>query len=349
MRVFVAMSGGVDSSVAAALLARAGHDVVGITMQLLPEGDRAGECCGDDAIRAARRVCDTLGIPHYTVNMREVFDREVIEPFARAYAAGLTPNPCIACNDRLKFSHLLAWASAQGAEALATGHYAQIVADADGTPWLSRGVDAGKDQSYFLYRLVPPALDRIMFPVGAMTKSAVREEAAALALSTAQRPESQEICFVGDTPVADFVAEKTGTPPRPGDIVDTSGSVIGTHRGVACYTVGQRKGLGIAAPGPLYVVRVNVEENTVVVGTSEQLAITEVRAVDAVWRVTAASARVTVQTRYRMEPVPATANYDGHELSVVFDEPTIGVAPGQAVVCYDGERVIGGGVASAKR
>jgi tRNA-specific 2-thiouridylase len=342
--VFVAMSGGVDSSVAAALLVEAGHDVTGVTMQLLPEGDDPGQCCGTDAVRAARRVCDLLGIPHYALNSRDVFEREVIAPFVEEYAAGRTPNPCIACNDRVKFADLLARVRAQGADALATGHYARIERDSGDTAWLARGLDADKDQSYFLYRLVPPAIEDVIFPVGEMRKTQVRDVARRLDLPTADRPESQEICFVADGGVASFIGSFAPGSLQPGPIVDSLGKHLGTHSGVARYTVGQRKGLGIASPEPLYVLAIDAAGATITVGTHAKLARDFVFIGDAIWRPDADEARVEVQTRYRMQPVPATARRSSQGIEIEFDSPVTAVAPGQAVVCYEGDRVVAGGV-----
>jgi tRNA-specific 2-thiouridylase len=342
--VFVAMSGGVDSSVAAALLVEAGHDVTGVTMQLLPEGDDPGQCCGTDAVRAARRVCDLLGIPHYALNSRDVFEREVILPFAEEYAAGRTPNPCIACNDRVKFADLLARVRAQGADALATGHYARIVRDPGGTAWLARGLDPNKDQSYFLYRLAAPAIDDVIFPVGGMRKSQVRDVARRLELPTAERPESQEICFVADGGVASFIGSFAPHSLQPGPIIDASGVRLGTHAGVARYTVGQRKGLGIASPEPLYVIAIDAPASTITVGTQAELQRNSVFIRDPIWRLSDDEVRVEVQTRYRMHPVPAIARRTSEGIEIKFDRPVTAVAPGQAVVCYADERVVAGGV-----
>ncbi|HEY3318222.1 MAG TPA: tRNA 2-thiouridine(34) synthase MnmA [Coriobacteriia bacterium] len=342
-RVFVAMSGGVDSSVAAALLLEAGHDVVGVTMQLLPSGDIEGGCCSTSAVRDAHRVCDALGIAHYTLNVRDEFRREVVEPFCDAYASGRTPNPCIVCNDRIKFAELWRRVELQGAEYLATGHYARIERDEAGEPWLARGVDPAKDQSYFLYRMTAPQLDRTLFPVGELTKSEVRRIADERGLPTADAPESQEVCFIPGGDTASFVRSARPASGRPGPIVDAGGVRIGTHGGIGGYTVGQRRGLGIAAPGPLYVAAVDAAANTLVAGPLESLEVHEIECVDAVWR-GAPGVRVEAQVRYRQRALPAVAVLDGTRLALAFDAPLSGVAPGQAVVCYNRDIVLGGGV-----
>ena len=341
-RVFVAMSGGVDSSVAAALLLEQGHDVTGVTMQLWPSSDDEGGCCSVSAVRDARRVCDLLGIPHYALNFRDAFEREIVGPFADEYAAGRTPNPCIVCNDRLKFSDLLAKVSLQGAEFLATGHYARIVRGEPGSPWLARGLDPGKDQSYFLYRLARQQMEHTLFPVGELHKSAVRVRAQELGLHVAQKPDSQEVCFASAGRHADVVGERRPEALRPGDIVDLAGRVVGRHGGIGNYTVGQRKGLGIAAEEPLYVVRVEPAENRVVIGPRSALAVTRIEATDIVWHA-GASESVSAMVRYRMEACPATATVDGDRLHVTFANPIDGVALGQAVVCYRGDECLGGG------
>lgn len=336
------MSGGVDSSVTAALLLEQGHDVTGVTMQLWPSTDDEGGCCSVSAVRDAHRVCDLLGIPHYTLNFREAFEREVVAPFADEYAAGRTPNPCIICNDRLKFSDLLAKVSAQGAEFLATGHYARIVRDEAGTPWLARGVDPGKDQSYFLYRLTRAQLEHTLFPVGELVKPDVRAIAQRLGLHVADKPDSQEVCFASAGEHASVVRERRPDALVPGDIVGLDGAVLGHHEGIAHYTVGQRKGLGIAAPEPLYVVRVDAARNLIVAGPRSALRVTKVDATEVVWRGSAVE-DVTAMIRYRMTPRTAVARFDGATLTVEFAEQVEGVSPGQAVVCYRGDVVVGGG------
>lgn len=345
-RVFAAMSGGVDSSVAAALLVDAGNDVTGVTMQLLPQGDGPGQCCGTSAVRDAKRTCDLLGITHFTLNVRRQFAAEVIEPFCDAYAAGETPNPCIVCNDRIKFVELWRRAAQQGAEYLATGHYAGVERDSNGEPWLVRGLDRAKDQSYFLYRLTREQLERTLFPVGALTKTDVRRTASEFGLPTATMPESQDVCFIaGDT--GDWVASKRPEAGASGPIVDAAGRELGQHRGLAAYTVGQRHGLGLPG-GPHYVLALRAAANEVVVGEAAALDAREVVCRDVKWRGPAA-VPVLVQTRYRQIAVGAQARVDGSQLRITFDEPVRAVAPGQAAVCYTGNVVVGGGVVREAR
>ena len=341
-RVFVAMSGGVDSSVAAALLIEQGHDVTGVTMQLWPSGDAEGSCCSVAAVRDAKRVCDLLGIAHYTLNFRDEFEAKVVSEFAREYARGRTPNPCIVCNDRLKFSDLLARVSAQGADYLATGHYARVVRDDANAPWLARGADPAKDQSYFLYRLTPTQLDHVLFPVGELEKPAVRAIAERIGLHIADKPDSQEVCFASAGQHAQVVVERYPEAAVPGDIVTKAGVVVGRHSGIAEYTVGQRKGLGVAAASPLYVLSVDATRNQVVVGERDDLAVTRVEADGVLWR-GSADERVDAMVRYRMRPHPARVVFSDGWLRVEFDESLLGVAPGQAVVCYRDDLVIGGG------
>lgn len=342
-RVFVAMSGGVDSSVAAALLLEEGHDVTGVTMQLWPSDDSETGCCSVSAVRDARRVCDLLGIPHYTLNYRDIFEREVVEPFAQEYATGRTPNPCIACNDRVKFADLLGKVSVQGAEFLATGHYARIERDKTGAPWLARGVDLAKDQSYFLYRLTRTQMEHVLFPVGGLRKDEVRGFAERFGLPVARKAESQDICFAGSDGYGEVLGRYAANALEPGDIVDFDGRKLGRHVGLGRYTVGQRKALCLSVPEPMYVVRLDAENNRVVVGPRSALAVTRVEASDVVWHGSASETGVSAMARYRMEPGIADAQVAEDTLTVRFGEPVEGIAPGQALVCYRGDRVIGGG------
>lgn len=347
-RIWVAMSGGVDSSVAAALLVEQGHEVTGVTMQLWPSGDDVGGCCSVAAINDARRVCAKLDIPHYVLNYRELFEIEVVRPFTEAYARGITPNPCIVCNDRIKFADLLAKVSLQGAEALATGHYARVVRDSSGCRWLARGVDSEKDQSYFLYNLTPTQLDHVVFPVGELTKSQVRKVAEEYELPVAAKQESQDICFVPQGGLQEFLFAVCPESLRSGDIVSVSGEVLGQHDGVANFTVGQRKGIGVGGfAEPLYVIAVDAVANRIVVGTRDQLAVREVEASQVTWRDDAGECLAMV--RYRMEPRAALVRLDAGTLRVSFTEPLHGVAPGQSVVCYRDDIVLGGGVITCAR
>lgn len=343
------MSGGVDSSIAAALLVEAGHDVVGMTMRLYDEPavsrGSGGTCCSPAEIDEARNVCATLGIPHYVVDERERFAKAVIEPFADDYAAGRTPNPCTRCNQRVKFEPLLARAQALGASRLATGHYARN----DGGV-LRRAVDASKDQSYFLFAMGQRALDAVWFPLGAWTKTAVRERARALGLSNADTPDSQELCFVptGDHGAVVEARLRARDAPvdhlAPGPVVDAEGNTIGTHDGIHRVTVGQRRGLHI--PGTLrrYVLRVVPETRTVVVGDEPDVHRTHL-VVDEVQRLGLADGRhrLAVQVRHRGAPGLATVTIDGEQAEVELDAPLRGCAPGQAAVFYDDDRVVGGG------
>jgi tRNA-specific 2-thiouridylase len=343
-RVFVAMSGGVDSSVAAGLLVRDGHDVTGVTMRLLPGHDPVDGCCSLDGARSAKRVCDALGIAHYTLEFADVFEREVIDPYCDEYAAGRTPNPCIVCNDRVKFSELMRRVALQDAEFLATGHYARVARDADGVPWLARGTDAGKDQSYFLYRMTSEQLEHTLFPIGDLAKAEVRRIAAEMGLPSAHRAESQETCFVPGDDVRAFVRGRRPEAFRSGDVVDASGAVVGSHTGVPGLTVGQRRGLGVSGGDRVFVTGIDTASATVTVGLRGSLRATNVIADGVVWRGADSETRVTVWVRYRGTGHSAAARFSGSLLHVAFGSPIESPAPGQALVCYEGDRVIGGGV-----
>ncbi len=354
-RVVVGMSGGVDSSVAAALLVEQGCDVVGVTMRVWPWQDtddptrRFGSCCGTEAVDDARRVARRLGIPYYVLNMEREFDRAVIGRFADEYRAGRTPVPCLACNSELKFGSLLARARAWGAVAVATGHYARVARDGATGRWtLLRARDLKKDQTDFLWPLGQPQLAAARFPVGELTKAEVREHARRLGLGTAEKPESQEICFVPDDDYRGFLRRRDPAMFRPGPIVDRQGTVLGGHEGVAGYTLGQRRGLGLAAGRALYVVALDPERNTVTVGGADDLerARLVARPVNFIAGAPPAEPlRVVAKIRHKHEPAPATvrARADG-AAEVIFDEPQRAITPGQSVVFYQGECCVGGGV-----
>jgi tRNA-specific 2-thiouridylase len=341
-RVWVALSGGVDSSVAAALLVEAGHDVTGVTMRLLPE-DAPGGCCPSGSVRDAKRVCDHLGVPHYTLDLREAFEVGVTTPFCDEYAAGRTPNPCVECNDVVKLRELLRRALENGADLLATGHYARVTRDAAGECWLEAGADEAKDQSYFLYRATPDQLAHLAFPVGEMRKSEVRAAALERGLPTAGRPESQEACFLAGERARDYVRERRPHAFVAGEVRDTGGRVLGHHDGAAGYTVGQRRGLSVTGASPSYVLSTRPAEGVVIVGPREELSVSRVVADQVVWRGGTTPSRVTARTRYRSPGMPAIAHARGQDLAVEFDTALAAVAPGQALVCWEGTRVVGGG------
>lgn len=350
MRVVVAMSGGVDSSVAAALLAEQGHEVIGLSMQLYAQGDAAaghfGSCCTLDDLNDARRVAATVGFPHYILNFERQFQDTVISNFVTEYASGRTPLPCAHCNSDLKFSTLLDRAHGFGARSVATGHYAQV--ERAGGRWLlKRSVDRGKDQSYFLFSLTQDQLESAVFPVGSLTKSQVRREARRLALQVAEKPDSQEICFVPDGDYATFVAKQAPRVAQNGSIVAESGERLGTHAGIHRFTVGQRKGLGISAPAPLYVLRIDADSGDVTVGPRASLERTALTASGVNWVSADAPASwlpVTAQIRHRHAPAAGRVRaLDGGRAEFVFDIPQPAVTPGQAVVFYDDDVVVGGG------
>jgi tRNA-specific 2-thiouridylase len=345
-RIVVAMSGGVDSSVAAALLVEQGYDVIGVTLRLVAEGSR---CCSLDDAEDARRVAETLGIRFYVADYAAAFRAEVMEPFADAYLAGRTPIPCVTCNRRFKFRHLLARGEALGASAVATGHYARVGVDPDtGQRRLLRALDRAKDQSYFLFDLDQEQLARVRFPLGGLRKSEVRARARALGLATAEKPESQEICFVPDGDYAAVVERlRPGRAPGEGDVVDETGRTLGRHHGIHRYTVGQRRGLGLASREPLYVTALDASRNRVVVGRSEAL-LAAGADVDGVSWVAGAPppgpVRAEVRLRHRHEGTSARLEpLPGGRVHARFDTPARAVTPGQAAVFYQGDQVIGGG------
>jgi tRNA-uridine 2-sulfurtransferase len=358
MRIVVAMSGGVDSSVAAGILVRQGHEVIGLSMQLYdharsdatesgPGARTFGSCCTIDDLHDARRVAATLGFPHYIVNFEREFADRVIANFISEYSSGRTPIPCVHCNGDLKFATLVSRADGLGADFVATGHYARVDLDpATGRYLLKRGADPAKDQSYFLFTLDQEQLSHAMFPVGDLDKATVRQHARALGLPVADKPDSHEICFVASGEHAAFL-EEHGTPSSAGAIRDVTGSVVGRHEGVHRFTVGQRKGLGLSSPIPLYVVGIDAAQKTVTVGPRESLERIELTASGVNWISgvePVRGARVTARIRHRHREAPASIEpLPDSRVRVSFDEPQSAVAPGQAVVIYDGDTVVGGG------
>jgi len=351
-RVVVAMSGGVDSSVTAGLLVRAGYDVVGVTLQLYDHGaavGRKGACCAGQDIHDARRVADRLGIPHYVLGYEDRFRQAVIDDFADSYLRGETPIPCVRCNQTVKFQDLLETARELDADCLATGHYIQRREGPDGSE-MHRAVDTSRDQSYFLFATTRAQLAFLRFPLGGQPKDATRRLAADLGLAVADKPDSQDICFVPQGSYADVVKKLRPGAIEPGEIVDLDGQVLGRHEGVIHFTIGQRRGLNIGGHHePLYVVRLEPESRRVVVGPRRALARDVVRLREVNWLDAAplseAGRRVAVKLRSAMAPVPARVHPGpaGADPTVVLDSPAHGISPGQAAVFYDGTRVLGGG------
>ena len=361
--IVVAMSGGVDSSAVAAMLCAEGEQVIGLTMQLwnqrrlaghegMPEAV-SGRCCSLDDVYDARRVAEHLGIPYYVVNQEERFEREVVRPFVQEYLSGRTPIPCSLCNNHLKFDQLLVTARQIGAERMATGHYARVEFDPDRGRWLlRRALDASRDQSYFLFGLTQEQLSRSRFPLGDKHKTEVREIARRHGLALADKPDSQEICFVpgGDYKkfLDAYLAEQgEALPDLAGELVTASGEVLGEHGGIQNFTVGQRKGLGVSTGSPLYVIQIRGDQKQVVVGPDEDLWSRSLRAREVNWIAIEdlnAPLRASVKIRHRHEPAPALLERTGErQVQVTFDQPQRAITPGQAAVFYDGDLVLGGG------
>lgn len=349
-KVVVGMSGGVDSSVAAYLLKEQGYDVIGVTMQIWQEEEEIvqqenGGCCGLSAVDDARRVANTIGIPYYVMNFRKDFKEKVIDYFCEEYLNARTPNPCIACNRYVKWESLLKRCLDIGADYIATGHYAQIVQCENGRYALKRSKTLKKDQTYALYNLTQNQLSKTLMPVGQYSKDEIRQIAEQIGLPVAHKPDSQDICFV-DHDYVSFIEETTGISIPKGNFVDTEGNILGKHKGIINYTIGQRRGLGLSLKQPGYVIRVDKDANEVVIGTKDKLFTDVLYATNVNFMPVAGiegEVRVKAKIRYNSPEVSCTISMDGEDrIKVVFDEPQRAVTPGQAVVFYDGDLVVGG-------
>jgi tRNA-specific 2-thiouridylase len=346
-RILVAMSGGVDSSVAAALLREAGHDLIGVTLHLWDaEGEqKVGRCCAPEDRDDARLSCEHLGIPHYVLDEREAFRAHVVEPFLDEYQQGRTPSPCVHCNRTVKLVMLTELADRFGCTHIATGHYARIEGDAAGRAVLRRGLDTQKDQSYFLFGLPEATLERLIFPLGALEKGETRAHGRRLGIPNADKPDSQELCFVPDGDIAGFVHRARGDEPL-GHVVDVEGKVLGEHRGISGFTVGQRRGLGLGGGAPTrYVLRIVPDTHDVVVGDADELLAMELSARSAHWLadIPRAPFRAAVRVRYRHPPAEALVSPTEDGFEVRFDAPQRAISPGQAAVVYRDDDVLGGG------
>jgi tRNA-uridine 2-sulfurtransferase len=349
MKIAVAMSGGIDSSMAAIMLSEAGHEIAGITAELSAGliGRHYGGTTSSDNAASARAIADRYGFPLHVLDLEEDFHSLIVAPFCREYLKGRTPNPCIRCNPAIKFGRLLDFAKSIDCEKIATGHYSLIKTSETGRRYVARGAETAKDQSYFLFMLTQECLDSIIFPLGGYTKEQVRSMAIERGLAVANRPESQEICFIPDNRYADFIERETGSGAGPGDIVDAGGAVIGRHRGIHRYTIGQRRGLGIAAPRPLYVTGIDAENNRIIAGYQEELETISLLADEIHYmKETDLDGRsVLVKARSTQAPVEALLSKGKDGILVTFASPQIGISPGQAAVFYnEAMEVLGGGI-----
>lgn len=348
------MSGGVDSSVAAALLLEQGYEVIGLMLRLWAEaGGSANRCCTPDAVADARRVADKLGIPFYVRDYKETFKQTVVDFFIEGYAQGVTPNPCVVCNRDIRFDKLLKEALSLGGDYLATGHYAWVQRGEDGAFRLLKGIDPGKDQSYILYTLTQERLARVMFPLGRHTKAEIRQIAEAKGLPVFNRPDSQDLCFLGQGDYRAFLQRRAPEVVQPGPIVTTSGKVLGQHQGLAFYTIGQRKGLGIAAPEPFYVLHLDSTTNSLIVGGVEELGQSELTAGQVSYisgQPPVGPVRITAKIRYKAREVEATLTpLPEARAHLAFTAPLRDITPGQSVVFFEGERLLGGGIIEKSR
>jgi tRNA-uridine 2-sulfurtransferase len=348
-KVVVAMSGGVDSSVTAALLVQQGYEVIGMMMRLWsePGSETANRCCTPDSMAMARRVSAKLGIPFYAVDAQQVFHDTVVNFFIDGYTQGVTPNPCLVCNRHIRWEFLLQRALSLGANYMATGHYARLKQNDPGKIQLLRAVDRKKDQSYVLHILNQEQLSHALFPLGGYTKSEVRQMALQFDLPVAERPDSQDLCFLGNGDYREFLQRRVPEVRSPGPILNRQGIQLGNHQGLAFYTIGQRKGLGIAAPQPLYVLEKDSRRNVLIVGTKEELGSRELTAANINWitRTPTTPFRAEVKIRYQAEEAWGTITpLDGNQAYVEFDQPLRDITPGQAAVFFDGETCLGGGV-----
>lgn len=344
MRVLALMSGGLDSSMAAAYLLDQGHEVVGLTYRMLPRRTVGG--ADDDAAEAAQHVASALGIEHHVLDLSHQFEELVLAPLASAYASGTTPNPCVLCNPRVKLAEGLRYAERTHCTRVATGHYARI-SRSEGGARLLRGADRGKDQSYFLYRVPSDTLGCIEFPLGEKTKACVRADARRLGLPVSDRRESQDACFLALGTIADLVGLRMPGASDPGDITDEAGRVLGQHLGIAHFTVGQRRGLGIGGGPPLYVLRIDPDTQRIVVGGRDRLAATRLLLRDCLWHADDLGASLMVMPRYQAGPLRCEVQRRGNEATVLLEQPYYGGAPGQSAVVYEGDRVVGGGYIAA--